>query len=78
MQESIRNRDFEKIIKYEFTTTGFIAALWDYSYGYITWILGINLVLRTIYYRGIVYVIVGPRKKVMPPRGDDDVDAEDT
>jgi len=74
MQEASRNKAFDDIIKYEFTTFGFVRALWDYSVPFIAWVTGIHVVLLNIYYRGVVYVIVGPRRGLTPRRDDDDDD----
>jgi len=72
------NKDWDKIIKYEFTTIGYVGALLNYTWPFIAWIVGINLVLQTIYYRGIVFVMVGPRKKTAPLKDDDHVEVFDT
>lgn len=44
---------------------------------FIAWIGSLHMLILNFYYRGVVYVIVGPRKKIPPPKPDENDDDDD-
>jgi hypothetical protein len=56
--------EIRNVVKYEFTTVGLMKARVDYWWPVVLWIGVAHLLLSNFYYRGVVYVICGPRGKV--------------
>jgi hypothetical protein len=63
MEAGLRNRDFDDIVKWEFTRVGYYYALFEHFLMPTFWLLVAHTIFLNFYYRGVVYVIVGPRKK---------------
>ena len=73
MDDSLQGKNLDNIIKYEFTTFGYFGAVFNYLTPYVFWTLVVHAVMLNLYYRGLVYIIVGKRKKPQPkPEVDDD------
>ncbi len=63
LDDSLQGKNLNNIIKYEFTTLGYWRAVLSYLTPYVFWTLVVHTIVLNFYYRGMVYVIVGKRKK---------------
>jgi hypothetical protein len=78
MDSSLQDKDLNNLIKYEFTALGYFGAAVNYLAPYVVWTLVVHAVILNFYYRGLVYIIVGKRKKPHPkPREDENDDDDD-
>jgi TPR repeat protein len=62
MHSSLQGTDISSIVKYEFTTAGYFKAAITYLSPFVFWFFVGNVVVLNLYYRGIVYIICGPRQ----------------
>lgn len=74
---SLREKSLDQVVKYEFTRTGYFQALWEHYFWFILGVAITHTVFLNLYYRGLVYIIVGKRKQPKPVVQDDDEDDDD-
>lgn len=77
LDTSLQGKDFYQIIKYDFTRFGYAKAVFNYVSRYVFWVFVVHAVILNVYYRGLVYIIVGPRKNQKPLVEDHDKDDDD-
>ena len=63
---SLKDTDLSQIVKYQFTSRGYLGALWDHYFGFVVGVVIAHTLLLNLYYRGLVYIIVGKRKAPAP------------
>jgi hypothetical protein len=77
-ESGMSEANLAEVVKFRFTQTAAWQAKATFAFQAIGYSLLAHFILANVYYRGIVYVIAGPRRKFKetPPVGDDE-DADD-
>jgi hypothetical protein len=66
MSPALRDDVKSEFVRYQFTALGRIVHTSKYLWPYLAGIVLLHFAAANLYYRGLVYIIVGPRKKPTP------------